>query len=103
MAERLHILLMKPRLGTAATSLTYRLRDLYIQALAELQAVNENDALSYFQIMGECSLSGCHVFYPPDADDKSGTKAYMGSHSCRGMVLDRSLAAPIWLDSVLIM
>lgn len=41
----------------ALTSLSDLHRDLYVQALAELQAVDENDPLSYFQIMGELSPS----------------------------------------------
>lgn len=46
---------LRPRSGTGAASLIREHRDLYVQALAELQAMDENDTLSYFQIMGECS------------------------------------------------
>lgn len=42
-------------------------RDLYVLALAELQAVDESDELSYFQIMGAESLPihshGFHCSY----------------------------------------
>lgn len=41
----------------ALISLSDLHRDLYVQALAELQAVDENDTLSYFQIMGQISPS----------------------------------------------
>lgn len=40
-----------PRLETY-TDLEITHRHLYVQALAELQAVDESDELSYFQIMG---------------------------------------------------
>lgn len=48
-------LMLKHHFGTAViyNFLSELSRDLYVQALAALQAVNENDTLSYFQIMGE--------------------------------------------------
>lgn len=51
MAEHFTFLLKQSRVYSLTLNAS---RDLYVQALASLQAVDESDDLSYFSIMGEC-------------------------------------------------
>lgn len=45
-------------------SLTYEIfRDLYVQALAALQQVDESEDLSYYGIMGECYSRGISLLF----------------------------------------